>query len=166
MTKEAVFDDLIDTYSAYYNIKKEDVVSPFDAEAYFANEAEKYVLVKKAKIADVDSYEHVFFALRDEIGLTELTDLDEKAWEEGVSRVKPSADHKNTDVVLVVVCDKIADDVKANINSFKHSKNYRFGLFGYSNYFMVVIEAGSETILTNRRGKIMKDFVQQVFRKD
>ena len=54
MTKEAVFDDLIDTYSAYYNIKKEDVVSPFDAEAYFANEAEKYVLVKKAKIADVE----------------------------------------------------------------------------------------------------------------
>ena len=98
MNTDILFEGLIDAYKGYYNIKRENVTEPFDAEGYLSNEAEQYFLVKAAKIAFVNSYEHVFFKKYGRITFEELVSLDAAAWETGIARVKPDADHKNTDV--------------------------------------------------------------------
>ncbi len=165
MNKEEILEALLDTYGAYYNIKREDATKPFDAEAFLSNEAEQYFLVKAAKVASVNSYEYAYFALRQELSFSDLSELDSIAWEEGLKNVNANIDHKNTDIALLVICDKINDDVKESINNLKHSKNYKFGLWGFSNYRLVAIEAPSYTVLTNRRGRELKDFVQQIINK-
>lgn len=162
MNTEILYEGLIDAYAGYYNIKRESVTAPFDAEGYFSNEAEQFFLVKAAKIAFVNSYEYVYFRKCGRISLDELTRLDRIAWETGILKVKPGADHKNTDIALIVVSDVVTQDVRDKIETFKHSKNYKLGLHGFSNYRMVVIEAPSKTVLTNRRGRDLRDFVTTV----
>ena len=75
------------------------------------------------------------------------------------SRVRPSADHKNTDVALIVITDEVAKELKGALDKYKHSKNYKLGLFGFSNYRLVVIEGQEGLILTNRRGRDLTDFI-------
>ncbi|MCR5418163.1 MAG: hypothetical protein K6E84_04535 [Lachnospiraceae bacterium] len=161
MNLQSVLDALIDAYRGYYDIKTEQVTAPFDAEGYFSNEAQQYFLVKAAKVASVNAYEHVFFAKRESLTTSELTGLDAAAWQELLSRVKPDGDHKNTDCTLIVVTESISEEIRALVPKFSHSKNYRFGLWGFSNYRLVVIGADDLTVLTNRRGRDLTDFVKQ-----
>lgn len=165
MNTDLLFEGLLDAYAGYYNIRRENVTAPFDAEGYLSNEAEQYFLVKAAKIAFVNSYEYVFFRKCGRITAEEMSDLDRIAWETGLSKVKPSVDHKNTDVALIVVSDVVTQDVRDKIDTYKHSKNYMLGLHGFSNYRLVVIEAPSKTVLTNRRGRDLRDFVAAVMSK-
>ena len=53
MTASEALDKLLPAYSGYYTIKKENVTSPFNAEAEFTCHTENYVLVKAAKIAEI-----------------------------------------------------------------------------------------------------------------
>ncbi len=165
MSTSQIYEALLDAYGGYYNIKREGAAQPFDAEGFFSNEAQQYFLVKAAKVASINSYEYIFFALREKLQQQELTMLDQRAWEEGLSRVKPDQDHKNTDIALIVITDQITEGIKDAIKKFNHSKNYKFGLWGFSNYRLVVIESGTKTVLTNRRGRDLLGFVQQVIQK-
>ena len=162
MNTELLFEGLINAYAGYYNIKREGVIKPFDAEGYLSNEAEQYFLVKAAKIAFVNSYEYVYFKKCGRVTYDEIAEYDGIAWETGISRVEPGSDHKNTDVALIVVADVVTQDLRDKIDTFKHSKNYRLGFHGFSNYRLVVIEAPSKTVLTNRRGRDLRDFVTAV----
>ena len=161
MNTQQVLDRLLEAYGGYYDIKKEKVTPPFDAEGYLSNEAEQYFLVKAAKVASVNSYEYVFFAVRKKLSSNELQMLDEKAWEEGLSRVRPDGDHKNTDVALIVITEEAEKDACDTARNLSHSKNYKFGLWGFSNYRLVVIETATDTVITNRRGRDLADFVQR-----
>jgi hypothetical protein len=162
MDKEEIFLRVTEGYKGYYDITFEGCLSPFDATGFLSNEARQYFLVKAAHIASVNSYEYVYFKVCDCLNASLLSDLDRIAWEDGISRVKPDTDHKNTDVALIIICDIAKDDVKENIGSYKHSKNYMLGLHGFSNYRLVVIEASTDLIFTNRRGKDLTDFVTQI----
>ena len=159
MNPEQILDKLLDAYGGYYDIKKEEVTKPFDAEAFLSNEAEQYFLVKAAKVASVNSYEHVFFALSDRLDEDGLLKLDEKAWEEGLKRVKPDGDHKNTDVALIIITEQAEEGALKTAEKISHSKNYKLGLWGFSNYRLVVIETEKGTVTTNRRGRDLTDFV-------
>ena len=159
MTTEEIFDKLTEAYGGYYNIERENVPGPFDALGYLSNEAQQYFLVKAAHIASVNSYEYVYFKKCKRLDNELLGELDMKAWEDGTARVRPSADHKNTDVALIIITDEVGDDAKGAIEKFRHSKNFKLGLYGFSNYRLVVIEAFSGLILTNRRGRDLKDFI-------
>ena len=165
MSTTQIYEALLDAYGGYYNIQQEGAAHPFDAEGFFSNEAQQYFLVKAAKVASVNSYEYVFFALRESLGEQELNALDQRAWEEGLSRVKPDQDHKNTDIALIVIADKLAEGIGDAIKKISHSKNYKFGLWGFTNYRLVVIESETKTVLTNRRGRDLSEFVQQVIQK-
>ena len=162
MNTDAVFDKLLDAYGGYYNIEREGCKPPFDATGYLSNEANQYFLVKAAKIAFVNSYEYAYFKKCGTLNKAELDRLDTCAWEDGVSKAVPSTDHKNTDVALLIVADSLSEDVRDKIGSYKHSRNYKLGLHGFSNYRLVVIESGTDTVYTNRRGRDLKDFVTKV----
>ena len=161
MNTDKLFESVLDTYAGYYNIDRE-AEGPFDATGFLSNEAEQYFLVKAAKIAFVKSYEYAYFKKCRSISAGELKELDGAAWEDGISHVKPGTDHKNTDVALIVLADEVDSEIKSSIEEYRHSKNYLLGLHGFSNYRLVVIETSTDTVLTNRRGRDLRDFVQQI----
>ena len=64
------------SYQTYYNIKTEAVEPPFAAEAIFGSHNEQYFLIKKAKVADIDTNETVYFATEESLSKERLLELD------------------------------------------------------------------------------------------
>ncbi len=173
-----VYERFMESYSIYYNLIRRDampdsddgnrpeVTKPFVAEARFDSKGEQYFLIKAAKVAQINSAEYVYFARVGKLTPEVLTPLDMKAWETGMSYVQPSADHKNTDVVLIVIADTITPEAKTAIKKAKHSKTYMFALHGYSNYRLVAIGLDEGEACFNRQARILRELVGNIITRD
>lgn len=153
MTPAEVLSTLLKSYRRYYNIQTEDVEPPFAAEAVFHTHDEQYFLSKRAKLSESEAHEYVFFATGDALELADVQRLDQIAWERGLSRVRPHANHRSTDIVLIILAERIAPEAKRYIRTIKHSQNYRFLLYGWSGFRTIALETSSGTLSWNRRGR-------------
>ncbi|MCR5503924.1 MAG: hypothetical protein K6F53_13050 [Lachnospiraceae bacterium] len=153
---------LLEAYSVYYNIKEEEVTPPFDAEAIFSAKNEQYFLMKSAKLSEMQASEFVYFAKREDLSLEELKKLDETAWERGMEKVEPNPDHKSSDVILIVITDRIRDEIRKNVRNFRHSKSYKLGLWGFSRYMLCVIESSTGDAVYNGQGTNLKKTIRQI----
>lgn len=158
---EQVLEEILHSFERYYTIKKENITPPFSAEADFISHNEQYFLVKAAKIADVDSNEYVFFAVTENLSKEVFENYDKTAWETGLSRVKPYSGHRNSDVTLIIIANRIDDDVKQLIKRTKHSKSYKFSFWGWSNYKLGTLEFSSGKFYANRLGKDLKKILSK-----
>ena len=64
--------------------------------------------------------------------------LDHAAWEKGLARVKPHANHRNTDISLVVIASSVTEGAENLALRQKHYKSYRLSLHGFSHYRLIV----------------------------
>lgn len=103
LTPGEALERVLRSYQTYYNIKTEAVEPPFAAEAIFGSHNEQYFLIKKAKVADIDTNETVYFATEESLSKDRLLELDSIAWERGTANVQPSSNHRNSDVVLIIL---------------------------------------------------------------
>ena len=156
MTVDEALQAILKSYKRYYNIKTEDVAEPFVAEAVFHTHDEQFFLVKAARLAEADAHEYVFFATAGDVGLSEVKSLDEAAWSAGMSRVIPHANHRSTDIVLIIFAEHISGDAADYIRKIKRYKSYRYTLQGWSNYSVVAMETSTGDFFCNRRGKNLK----------
>ena len=165
--KNSVFlEKLLKAYERYYSINKENVKEPFDVEAKFVMHGEQYILVKAARIADIDANEFVYFKLEDDLSLEQLKNLADKAWKCGLENFVPYYGHKNSDVTLIVIADSLCDDVKKNIRKVKHSVSYKLGLYGWSNFKLAVKDLSTGMVYCNRLGSEVKKMIQKIQAED
>ena len=151
------------SYRRYYNILRNDEVEPpFVAEALFRSHNEQYFLIKKAKVAEINSNEDVFFYTTEELNSETLHKLDSCAWERGLSRVKPDGNHRNSDVTLVIIAEHIDESTLKEVRKMKHYQSYRFGLHGWSNYRLVALELSTGKLAFNRQGQILKKLFRNI----
>lgn len=109
MSKEEVLERALRSYMAYYDVERETPEEPFAAEAAFHSHSSTYFLTKSATIGEAESNEYVFFALADRLDEELFRKLDHAAWEKGLARVKPHANHRNTDISLVVIASSVTE---------------------------------------------------------
>ena len=112
MNSSEALEKLLPAFEKFYTVKRQGVVCPFDAEAEFCLHTEKYVLVKAAKIADIDSNEFVYFSSQKKLDFSLLKELSMTAWNEGLKKVQPYSGHRNSDITLIVIADSLDSDVK------------------------------------------------------
>ena len=157
---------LLPAFGQYYTINKDTPVTPFLAEAEFRSHNEQYFLVRSAHIADIDSNEFVYFAgvpVLDEGTLHELTS---KAWDTGLEKVKPHEGHRNSDITLFILADKLEETVKTSIKKTKLYKSYKFSFWGWSNFKLAVAELSNQGIYSNRLGKDYRKLLEKnIFNK-
>jgi len=165
LDREKTFESFLKSYSVYYNITRDSSLG-FDAEAVFNSKSEQYFLVKAAKVADICSAEYVYFSLEDRLTSDRLKELDEKAWNNCISRAKPGPSHKNTDAVLIVMANSLDDDIPDFVKKAKHSKNYNLALYGYSNYRLIVIEFDKGVVYFNKQAKILMRLVGNILKEE
>ena len=165
MSMEETYRKFLDAYSIYYNID-ETGEAPFDATAVFKSSTKQYFLIRSAKIAQIDTNEYVYFAKRDHLTASELQELDQRAWERGLENITPSSTHKSSDVILILFSDNVDEDAKALIPKLKHSKTYKFGFHGYSNYKLAVIGSGEDRSLYNGQGRALKKLVADILKSN
>lgn len=158
MNSNGAFEKILHSFEQYYDISK-DVDAPFVAEAIFKSHNEQYFLVKAAKTADIDSNEFVFFYINNEINAEKLSELSNLAWERGLSRVSPYYGHRNSDVTLIILSDKIEEESFKKIKKLNLYKSYKFGLYGWSSFRALAYETSTGRAATNRRGSDLKKLV-------
>ena len=150
---------LLHSFERYYNVREECVAAPFSAEAEFHSHSEQYFLVKAAHVADIDSNEYVFFAEADELDYILFEQLANRAWEEGLSRVHPCSGHRNSDVTLIILAQKIEDSAITYISKSKKSKSYKLSFYGWTNFRALAYEVSSGNAVSNRHGSDLKKLV-------
>ena len=123
METNDILQAVLRSFVHYYNLK-ENPTPPFAAEAEFHSHSEQYFLTRAAHIADIDSHEYVFFAEEDHLKPERLEELERTAWAEGLSRAKPGPGHRNSDVALIIIADKIEETAFRQVSKIKHSKSY------------------------------------------
>ena len=153
---------LLQSFERYYDVRTEGVAAPFAAEAEFHSHTEQYFLVKAAHLSDIDSNEYVFFALEPVLTCGRFAELSDAAWNAGLSRVRPYMGHRNSDVSLIIIAERIDDDALALVRRTRRSKSYKFGLYGWSNFRALAYEASSERTASNRLGKNLRKLVRNV----
>ncbi len=147
---------LLRSYEKYYDINRENPVKPFAAEAEFSLHDEQYFLVRSARISEADSKEYVYFATEDLLDTQTLEELDQKAWEDGIGKVTPHKDHRNSDVILIILADQIDPEAMKLISKLHHYKSYRHGFYGWSHYKLAAIELSTGKTAANRQGRDLK----------
>lgn len=162
MDSAQVLELVLKSFERYYTIYKEDIISPFSALAEFHSHTEQYMFIKAAKISDIDSNDYAYFKITDSVSEQELRELAEKAWSDGLSKVKPYNGHRNSDVTLVIVADKIEETIPKIIRKIKYSKSYKFTLYGWSNFRLVVKELSSNKVYSNRLGSDLKKILTNI----
>ena len=163
MTAVDALEKILPLFERYYDITRgENAAEPFDAEAAFHSHEEQYFLLKSAKYTECDAHEYVFFATLEHLTAEEARRLDELAWAEGLSRVKPSAIHRSTDIGLILVADKVDPEAADYIRTLRRSKSYKFLLHGYSNYRTIAIETSSGAMSCNRLGSHLKKLFSNI----
>ena len=152
--------------SQYYDIKTENIDSPFSAEATFKSYTEQYLLIKAAHLSDIDSNESVFFYVGSDpasgsksLSPETISELSQIAWERGLSRIKPYYGHRNTDISLIILSEKITDETFKKIKKINHYKSYKFGFYGWSAFRALAYETSTGRAATNRRGSDLKRLV-------
>ncbi len=165
MTSSEFLDKLLPSYKVYYDLISENILPPFKAEAKFVSHLEQYFLVHSAKLSDIDSSEHLYFAAEDNLSLEKLSDMAKLAWEDGLKDVVPYYGHRNSDVTVIVVCDSADEDVAANVKKIRYSKTYKFMIYGWSNFKLVVVDLKSGKVFSNGQGAETKDFIRKFMKK-
>ena len=165
MTVAEALEKLLPSYEGYYDVKRENVLHPFAAEAVFISHQEQYFLVHSAKLSDIDSTEHIYFATEQNLSLQRLQELSKDAWENGIKNVQPYYGHRNSDITVIVICENSEPDVFKNCKKIKYSKTYKFMLHGWSNFKLAVVCLSSGKAASNWQGGDLKTFLLKALKK-
>lgn len=156
MSAQAALEKILPAYESYYTVIRNDVEKPFAAQAEFRSHSEKFVLVKSAKIADIDSNEFVYFSTLEKADIFILRKLASLAWESGLKKVQPYNGHRNSDVTLIVVAESFSEEVYKLARKIKFSKNYMLGLYGWSNFKFAAVDLSAGKAVSNFQGRDIK----------
>ena len=151
---------ILPAFEQYYTVNKESE-PPFCAQAEFRSHNEQYFLVRSAHIADIDSNEFVYFASEPSLSNEKLSELVNKAWQNGLSKVKPYNGHRNSDVTLIIITKKFECPLEKAIKKIKLYKSYKYSFHGWSNFKLAVVELDTNSIYFNRFGKDYRKLLEK-----
>lgn len=147
---------IVSAFHAYYDVNDVDPIEPFSAEATFRLHDEQYFLIKKAKVSEVDTNEFVYFGEAGDLTEEQYRVFENIAWEDGLRRADPKPNHRNSDVTVVLVAERVGEECEQAIKKSKHHVSYKFSFHGWSTYRVVVYDLSRGKILYNRRGQELK----------
>lgn len=165
MDLSEVLEKLLPSFKTYYDVFTEGVVEPFKAEAKFVSHTEQYFLVHSAKLSDIDSVEHIYFATEQNLTIDRVKELSEFAWTEGLKGVVPYYGHRNSDVTVIILCENAADGVLKECKKIKYSKTYKFMLYGWSNFKLAVVDLSKAATGANSQGSDLQKFLLKALKK-
>ncbi len=160
-------DILKDSYSAYYSIHENtDELGtdlPLAFRADYAARDERYWLTKSVKMWGNEKNEYCYVFAADAFSPELAERCMEWAWQDGIPRVKPHSEHQCTNVKVVFIADSVSDETAKTIRKESRTKNYRFGLHGYSNLLTGITDLGTEKTQTNREGHELVPYFKKLF---
>lgn len=128
----------------------------FPGYAEFHSHGEQYVLVKRAKLWEVDAFEYLFFQVADVLDQQCLDDLVEFMTTQAIQKVHPDPNHMTSYLSLVVIANEVPDEVRRKVRKTSFRKNFALGIRGWADLRLAVIDLSKDDVVTNSQGKDLR----------
>lgn len=165
MQFETYLDNLIAQYEGYFDIQRPHVFAGSEVLAYarFMQRTAKYMLTRQAQLYATEVFEHVFFVYAPNLDEAAFSREKERILAAEQEYVKPNSDHMYSYITLILICGHIEEPVKQQVRRTRFTKNYRFGVQGYSTVRIAAVDLGDGTFVLNRQGKELKPVLTRAF---
>ncbi len=153
---------IVAAHQSYYDIRRDYLFEGrrFPAFAEFHTFGEQYVLVKRAKLWEVNTHDFMFFEIADVLDEKILQTMVEFITTKAIRKVNPSANHMSSALTLVIIANRCTDEAFKHVKSLRFRKNYRFGLRGWTDLRLAVVDLSrpqGKEVTTNAAGKQLKE---------
>jgi hypothetical protein len=161
----AVLERLLVAHETWYDVTRDYELAGrrFPALAAFHQSGERYVLSKRAKLWGVSNHEYVFFDLVGHLDEPLLRSYLDFMRTDALTLVDPTEpDHMSTNLCLVLIAEWADDGALRLARSTRFRKNYRFGLQGWSDLKVAVVDLGRGEgcgVITNGAGRTMRKLI-------
>ena len=153
MTREDAVQRLCEIYQSTFDVQLcgEDEL-PLAAQMDFYAYSSKYVLSKKAKLWEANSFEYVYLFSVPHL-TKEIYDACEKlAYDKGMARVKPGPNHMYTYITALFVCDSCDEEARKALKRCRLYKSFRMSYWGWMDFHTALAVLPEESVSTNRSG--------------
>lgn len=156
--KRRTLDRLLAAHETWFDVAHsyEFAGRTFPGYAEFHSTAEKYVLVKRAKLWGASVHEYLFFELSDRLTPSSLDGLLSFMTEKAIEKVQVDAEHMTSYLSLVVIADRVDDDARKAIRKARFRKNYRLGFQGWADLRVAAIDLSDASVTTNVMGRELR----------
>ena len=165
MSPQEALERLLRSYTRYYDLI-EDPPAPFQAAAEFHSHGESYLLIKSAKLWEMDSNEFVYFTAEDALSADTVSQRIETAWDLAMPQIHPGENHRNSDVTVVFLTNSLPEDARKLVSRTNRSKGYKHGIQGWSNLRLGAIELSTGRIACNRHGRDLKKLLSNIMKSN
>lgn len=150
-----VIERLLAAHEAWFDVERDHDFAgrTFPGYAEFHSSVSRYVLVKRAKLWEAASHEHLFFWGTPRLTTGELDDLVGCVTGEGLSLVRPAPDHMTTYLSLAIVADAVDDLAWERVRRTRFRKNFALGWRGWADLRLAVADLSRGRVTTNSQGK-------------
>lgn len=157
-----VIEQLLAAHEAWFDVDRDHRFAgrTFPGYAEFHSCASQYVLVKRAKLWEAASHEHLFFWDTPRLTAAELDDLVGCVTGEGLSLVRPAPDHMTTYLSLAIVADAVDDLAWERVRRTRFRKNFALGWRGWADLRLAVADLSRGRVTTNSQGKPLGETLQ------
>ena len=157
-----VIERLLAAHEAWFDVERDHDFAgrTFPGYAEFHSSVSRYVLVKRAKLWEAASHEHLFFWGTPRLTTGELDDLVGCVTGEGLSLVRPAPDHMTTYLSLAIVADAVDDLAWERVRRTRFRKNFALGWRGWADLRLAVADLSRGRVTTNSPGKPLGETLQ------
>ena len=150
-----VIERLLAAHEAWFDVERDHDFAgrTFPGYAEFHSSVSQYVLVKRAKLWEAASHEHLFFWGTPRLTTGELDDLVGCVTGEALSLVRPAPDHMTTYLSLAIVADAVDDLAWERVRRTRFRKNFALGWRGWADLRLAVADLSRGCVTTNSQGK-------------
>lgn len=161
-SKEDVLSKLLRAHSSYYNVfdEHEHAGRVFPGYAEFHSHGEQYVLIKRAKLWEIDNHDYLFFDLADVLDVEKVGQYIQFMQEHAIKKVNPQPNHMSSNLSLIVIADSVDDDAARLLKKTRFRKNFKLGLEGWTDLRLAVVDLSGRRVVTNGAGKDMKQILE------
>ena len=155
--RQLVLERLLASHETWFDVYRDYEFGgrTFPGYAEFHSHGEQYVLVKRAKLWEVDAHEYLFFTQADTLDHAQLEDLVSFVTTTGLEKVNPEPNHMTSYLSLVIVADDVPAEVKKAARKMRFRKNFKLGLRGWADLRLAVLSLADNSVTTNSQGKEM-----------
>lgn len=157
-----VIERLLAAHEAWFDVERDHDFAgrTFPGYAEFHSSVSRYVLVKRAKLWEAASHEHLFFWGTPRLTTGELDDLVGCVTGEGLSLVRPAPDHMTTYLSLAIVADAVDDLAWERVRRTRFRKNFALGWRGWADLRLAVADLSRGRVTTNSQRKPLGETLQ------
>lgn len=157
---------ILAAHKSFYDIRRDYRYEGrvFPAFAEFHTFGEQYVLVKRAKLWEVNTHDFMFFEFADDLDAAALEDLIGFMTEKAIKKVAAGSDHMSSGITLVVLANSASDEACKLVKRTRFRKNYRLGFHGWADLRLAMVDFSrpeKKQVFTNGAGVKLKPTLEQ-----